>query len=423
MIRMLRLKNNYICSLDIGSSKIAAVVAELKKKRILKVFFETVAAKGIKRGSIVNSIELVSSVEQVLDKLRAKSGINIKFVYANISGQDIITSHSNAIIPLAERGNKVIAPSDILKVNEQARILGSSLEEEIIHEIPFSYTIDSKNKILNPLGLYSHKLEVDLYLVSGKSASIQSLIRAINQAGFEIKNLFFSGIATAEAVLSSDLKKGQNILCDIGSDITEILLFKDGLLRHTEVLAIGGDDLTNALCEELKIPFELAEDLKIAHASIADSGQIDELKEVLIKKNNIYKSIKQKSVVEIVTLKAKSMAEALKCRVEKIALSYQVDNVIACGRAVLLEGFLEMLESTLGIPVKLGHTANPDIISLLGKDDALSRQKYLAYVTALGMVCQALQKEYPQILPHYEPGPNILVKAANRIKEMYQEYF
>ncbi|MDD5155566.1 MAG: cell division protein FtsA, partial [Candidatus Omnitrophica bacterium] len=246
------LKNNYICALDIGSTKIAAVAAEIKKKKVSSVFFVTSPVKGIKKGTIVNSVELVGSIEQALDKLRAASGINIKFVYANISGRDIVTSHAQAIIPLAERGNKVIMPSDIRKVTEQARILGSNLDEEIIHQVPFSYSIDSKNKIANPLGLYSHKLEVDLYLICGKLASIQSLIRAVNQAGAEIKNLFFSGIATAEAVLSNELKKGQNILCDIGGDVTEILLFKDGLLRHTEVLEMGGDDLTNALCEELK---------------------------------------------------------------------------------------------------------------------------------------------------------------------------
>lgn len=417
------LKNNYICALDIGSSKIAAVVAAMKKKKVSAVFFETAPAAGVKKGTIVNSIDLVAAIEGVLDKLRAKSGINIKFIYVNISGQDITTAHSLAIIPLAERGNKVIALSDIQKVNEQARILGSSLEEEVIHEIPFSYTIDSKNKILNPLGLYSHKLEVDLYLICGKLASMQSLVRAVNQAGFEAKSLLFSGIATAEAVFDDGLKKGRNILCDIGGDITEVLLFEDGLLRHTEVLGIGGEDLTQALCDELKLPFELAEDLKITHSSIADPAQLDQAKEILIKRNNIYKSIKQSSVAEIVTLKARLMCEAIKSSVEKIAPSHEIDNVVACGRTVLLEGFLETLETTLGVPVRLGHTANPDIISLLGKDDILSRQKYLVYVTALGMICQALQKERPQILPHYQPAPGLLSKALNRIKEMYQEYF
>lgn len=417
------LKNNYICALDIGSSKIAAVFAEIKKNKVSRVFFEILPAKGVRRGSIVNSIDLVASIEQVLNNLRKKAGVNIKFVYANISGQDVISSHSHAIIPLAERGNKVITHSDIERVNEHARILGSTLEEEIIHQIPFSYTIDSKDKIFNPLGLYSHKLEVDLYLISGKLASIQSLIRTVNQAGFEIKNLFFSGMATAEAVFDKNLREGQNILCDIGSDTTEILLFKDGLLRDIQVLPLGGDDLTGLLSDELKIPFALAEEVKISRASLGDHNHIDENKEILIKKNDLYRPIKQRLVVELLTAKARAMCQVIKEAVAKVTPAYQVNNFIATGRTVLLDGFLEMLESNIGISVKLGRISNPDIISLFGQDDVPSRQKYLPYVTALGIVCQALKKERPQTLSNYKPAPNFLAKTVNRIKEIYQEYF
>jgi len=174
--------SSYICAVDIGSSKIAAVVAETKGKHFSNIYFESIPSKGVKRGVIVDSIELMGCVGKALKNLKAKSGINIKYVYANISGQDITTKHSRAIIPLAERGNKVITLYDIRRVNEQARILGSSLEEEIIHQIPFGYSIDSAENVVNPLGLYSHRLESDLYLICAKLSSIQSLGRVINQA-------------------------------------------------------------------------------------------------------------------------------------------------------------------------------------------------------------------------------------------------
>ena len=255
-------RNNYICAIDIGSSKISGCVARINKKVIDNVFFETLPSKGIKRGIIVDSIDVVGCIGKAIKNLKAKSGINIKFIYTNISGQDIVTRRSRAIIPLAERGNKVITVSDIQRVNEQARVLGSSLEEEIIHRIPSSYTIDSKSNIANPLGLYSHKLEVDLYLVCGKLSSIQNLSRAVNQAGYEIRELFFSGLATSKAALNKDYSQGLNIFCDIGSDTTELLIFKDGMLKDIEILPIGADDLTVNLQESLKIPFDLAEDIK-----------------------------------------------------------------------------------------------------------------------------------------------------------------
>lgn len=415
--------NNYICALDIGSSKIAACVAQIKGKRINNILFETVPSKGIKKGIIVDSIDLVSVVSKLLKNLKAKSGINIKFIYTNISGQDIVTKHSRAIVPLAERGNKVITVSDIQRANEQARILGSSLEDEIIHLIPSSYTIDSKSNVINPLGLYSHRLEVDLYLVYGKLSFIQSLSRVINQAGFEIRDLFFSGLATSKVVFNKELKGGLNLFCDIGSDITELLVFRNGLLKDIEILPIGGEDLTMQLQNALKIPFDLTEDIKRSYGIIGNPEHIGEDKEILVKKNNLYKPIKQRLVSEIITSSAKLICSNIKDAVEKKVSCYEVDNFIIVGRTVLLEGFIETLENTLNIPVKLGRIADPEILSLTKEDNDLSGHKYLTYLTSLGMVCEAMQSKPPGILPLNQPTKNLIIKAMNRFKEIYQEYF
>jgi len=415
--------NNYICALDIGSSKIASCVVEIKRRHVTNIFFESTISKGIKEGSVVDSIELVACIGRVLKGLKAKSGINIKLLFANISGQDIVTKHAHAIIPLAERGNKVITLSDMHRANEQARILGSSLEEEIIHQIPFSYSIDSKANILNPLGLYSHRLEVDLFLVCGKLSSIQSLSRAINQAGYELKNLFLSGIAISNAIFNKELKIGLNVLCDIGRDTTEILIFRDGLLRNIEILNMGGDTLTASLSEALKIPLDLAEDTKRSHTSVGDYERIEEDKEILIKKDNVYRPIKQKDASSIVTSKAKFICEHIKNSVEKNISLNMVDNFIVSGRTVLLEGFLEMFESTIGTPVKLGRISHSEIASFVNKNEALSGQRYLTYLTSLGIICLALQGERTQVFSTDKPIYNPILKAINKVKEVYQEYF
>lgn len=417
------LKNNYICAIDIGSSKIAACLAQVRKKQIVNIYFESVPAKGIKKGAIIDSIALVSAMDQLLKTLKEKSGIRVKFINANMSGPDIITKHSRAIIPLAERGNKVIMPSDVHKVQEQARILGSSLEEEIIQQIPSSYSIDSKSNILNPLGLYSHRLEVDLFLVCGKVSSLQSLSRAIGQSGCEIRSLFFSGIASSEAVMNKGLKKGVAVLCDIGSDLTELVVFEEGLLKDITILAIGGDDLTRALSNELKIPFELAEEIKVSHGSVGDFGTIKEDKEILVKHKTLYKPIKQRAVSQILTAKAGDLAEGIKEAVEKIIPVNHIDSFTAVGRTVLLEGFLEVLENEMEIPVKLGRINHPDMIPLLAKETTLSGQKYLTYLTALGIICQALRKEKPQVLSDIQPKMNFFARTINRVKEVYLEYF
>ncbi|MCX5697799.1 MAG: cell division protein FtsA [Candidatus Omnitrophica bacterium] len=419
------MKNNYICALDIGTSKISAVLAQTKARHISGIFFDTLAVKGVKRGVIVDPIELVNAITGLLGNLKQKSGIAVKHLYTNISGAEIVTKHSRAIIPLAERGNKVISHADINRANEQARILGSSLEEEIIHEIPSSYTIDSKCNIINPLGLYSHRLEVDLYLVCGKLSSLQSLNRVINQAGYEIKDLFFSGIATSEIVFprSDVLNRGVNVLCDIGGDVTEIVVFEDGMLKDIKILPSGGMDLTLQLAQELKIPLELAEDIKRSHGSVGDFSQIKEDKEILVKKNNLYRPIKQKAVSEILTQKTHSLCQVLKGSLEEIVPLTRVNNFVAVGRTITLDGFLEIMENNFSIPIKPGRINHPDITALITHQEAFARGKYLDYLTALGILCLALRKTRPQVLSDSPPAPNLLAKTINKVKEVYQEYF
>lgn len=417
------MSNNYICALDIGSNKISASVVQLKKNQITNLFFENVVSKGVKNGSVTDSIELIACVGKLLKNLKAKSGINIKLVYVNISGEDITTKHSHAIIPLAERGNKVITLSDMQKVNEQARILGSSLEDEIIQQVPFSYSIDSKSGILQPLGLYSHRLEVDLYLVCAKLSSVQNLTRVINQAGFEVKNMYFSGMATAKALFDKNIPPGVNVICDIGSDITEILIYKDGILKSIEILPQGGNDLASEISGALKIPFELAEDVKKSHSIIGDYSQIQEDKEILIKKDNLYRPIKQKLVAEILTAKANSICQNIKESIESKVRCTQVSNFYTVGRTILTDGFLETLESVVGIPVKIGRISNSVISPWVSKEEGLAGQKYLLYITSLGMICQALEDEKFGFSFSKLPTRNIFKNAITRAKEVYQEYF
>jgi len=181
-------KNNTILALDIGSSKISAVLASVNNRRIGKLFLDSLPSRALSRGSVSDSLNLVAVIENIIANLKNKSGIkNIPSVYVNISGSDILTRHSHAIIPLAERGNKIITRMDLYRVTEQARILGSCLEEEIIHQLAASYAIDSKDNIVNPIGLYSHRLEADVYLVCVKSAAIEGLNSALAKAGCSIR--------------------------------------------------------------------------------------------------------------------------------------------------------------------------------------------------------------------------------------------
>ncbi|MGD0336752.1 MAG: cell division FtsA domain-containing protein, partial [Candidatus Omnitrophota bacterium] len=366
---------------------------------------------------------LVDSVTKLMKQIRARSGLKIKYLYANISGQDIVTKHSHAIIPLAERGNKVITHFDIERVNEQARILGSSLEEEIINIVPSGYGIDSKDNIINPLGLYSHKLEADLYLICARLSSVQALSRVINQAGYEMRGILFSGIATARAALTRDSREGVNFFCDIGSDNTEILVFRDGLLKDIEILSVGGDDITRKLQDALRVPFILAEDIKRSYGMVSDPSQIKDEKEILVKKDNFYKPIKQKMVAEIINLSAKELCRQIKEVLDKKAPRHEIKNFVAAGRTLLLDGFIEALENTLSVSVKLARADNPEIPISVKENPDLAAHKYLMYLTSLGMICQVLQEKRGSVISEKQASRNPLTKTLTRFKEVYEEYF
>jgi cell division protein FtsA len=416
--------SNYICALDIGSSKIAAAVARLKNRLITDVYFESIPSKGIKKGLIVDSVGLTECVGVVMKALKEKSKINIRSTHVNLSGKHIINKHSRAIIPLAERGNKVITVSDIQKVTEQAIILGSHIDEEIIHYFPWSYTIDSSADIVNPLGLYSHKLETDLFLLCGKISSIQTITHVVNQAGYDIKSIFFSGLATAAVVFDETETSGNNVLCDIGSDVTEILFFKDGLLKNINILSLGGDDLTRSLEESLNIPWDLAEDIKVSYGSIGDPSRIPEDKEVLIKKDNSYDPVSQRLVCEIITKKAKTICMVIKEAVEKEVRPKDINRFITTGRTIFQDGLLETLESTIGSRIALGRSNNSQVAPFLNLNDVLLGQKYLTYITSLGLIFNHMTQSQPgQYQKFHKVSNNPLAKLIHKTTEVWQEYF
>jgi cell division protein FtsA len=414
----------YVCSLDIGSSKIAGCCAELKGDRIIDLTCDSVPVQGVKYGSIVDSIEFVDSASRLMKRLKDKSGISIRSVVAGISGQDIITRHSSAVIPLSERGSKVITSADIEKVDGQACILGSSIDEEIIHSIPFGYTVDSKTDIVNPAGLYGHKLEVDMFLVCVRLPLMQTVVHAIGQAGFDVEELFFSGLASSEVVFRTAIRKGPDILCDIGSDFTELLFFNDGHIRSILSLPFGGAGFTSVVADSLDIPLDFAEDIRISHGQIGDFSRIKEDQEVLVKKEAGYKPIRQRLLCEILTSKAKSMVSSIKESINKVCVLSEVNNFILLGRTIQQEGFLELLEAELGVNVEYGRVHDPKISIPAGKSrELLTGRKNLTYITALGLVYLSLYSQQKKMSSPLSSHPNPLLKIIGKAKEIYQEYF
>lgn len=420
------MKSNYVCALDLGSSKIAACLARLNKKnKVCGILFESIATRGIKKGRIADIQEVSNCIEQLLKSVSKSAGINIRSVYINIYGTDIITRHSHAIIPLAERSNKVITHSDIRKVIQEARVLGCKIEEDVLRDMPLGYVIDEQGEISNPLGLYGHKLEVELLLILVKISYLQSIHRLFNRLGFEIKNLFLSGLATSKISINRDLlKNGIYAFCDMGSDITEITIFENGVLKSIETLFIGGNDLTQAIANAFKIPFELAEDIKKSYACIVDPVDLENDRDVMIKSDGLYKSISQKKICEVVSSVSNELFGRIKERLDVVMTQDKIINsLFVSGRAVLTDGFLEKMEGVCGCSVRMVSNRNLVFLPKPGLDAITSTPQFLTYATSLGILQEALELLQKKYLPFPKFTGSLIQKAINSVKEIYQEYF
>jgi len=417
----------YVCGLDIGSSKIAGCLGIFKNGRLDNLFWDSLPVSAIKRGQCQDFTGLTNSLTQLLKNLKVKSGVKIKSVYLAITSQNISVKHSQAIIALAERGNRAVSKRDIQNVNQQARILGSSLEEEIIYTEPQGYTIDEESKVINPLGLYGHQLKVDLYLILTKVSYINTIIEVINRLGLHLNDINLSGLAVGQAVFGPDRKTGLDILCDIGKDITQILIFNEARLSHYQTIAYGGDNLTDSLIQKLKVPYPLAEEIKISHGRVQNNLDTQD-REIIIKKDTGYTTLSQNKVIDILSHSSMDIAEAIRDIIKSqiLLISSPIlprePNVYICGRSACLEGFLEILEVVMGMPVKMARLSNSGLLTPLLRRRIFSGEPILNYLVCLGLIANAINFPHKKEYSHYSLR-NLLPYFAEKAKQIYHEYF
>lgn len=406
------MRDRFIAGLDIGTYKIAASLAKVDKKGNIDLLaIEEAHSKGISRGQVTDLALLSQTIQQTMGNLCKKTLVKPDDVYAGIKGMHLTAKHSRAVIALLDKGNKVITSLDIKKVNNQARILGLSLEEDSIHEFAQCYFIDG-NKVDNPLGLYGHKLEVDLFLITGKVSHIENLIRSINNAGYKIKNFIFSGLAASFVTLEEKEKEKGSCLINVGAGSTEILTFQGGILRNLEIIPLGGYNVTESISAALKIPFNLAEELKISYGA-ATPQEFEKDEEILVKKSSSYNSVSRRSICEAMAVPVERLIEAIKEKIDSSEYRRVINSgVVITGGTSLLYGFLEQLESQLGLPVKLAKI----------RERSLPSTKATVYATTIGLLHCGIQSflQNGSLINKGKKGVN---GFTNRIKEMYHEYF
>jgi cell division protein FtsA len=406
-------KEKIYCGLDIGSQRIKAAMIRARSLDDLELLgvYEMPTA-GFKQSSVQDLGEFSECIFRTVTGLTRKIGVNLQTVQLGVGGDLVASRRSHTVIPLVDRGSKVIVNNDVKRINRQAQLLGIKMEEEVLHDFPQYYKVDDVNTALNPIGLYGRKLEVGLLLILSEISRMNNIIKAVNQAGFEAANLFFNSFAAASVTLNAKMKNEGCVFVDLGAASSNVLIFKDGLLKHLARLSWGGERLTRSIAKTLNLSFDLAEDIKKSYATVlnADDGPDEE---ILVKKEDGYMPVKKNLIFEAIDPEIQGLITELTGIIQKSGVGDQLNaGIIMVGGTSLLTGLIERIESGTHFPVSMGK------ISVSGRTIGSAA----LFASAIGLASEGFSEEYKRKILSNGRGTRVR-GLVDKIKDLYQEYF
>ncbi len=410
MLRNIK-QGRYFLGLDLGSYSIKAALVRAQDEKNLELLgvFETPSA-GLREASVSDLSELSSTIKKVVEGVSQRTAIKPQAVRLGISADLLTVRRSSAIVPLVDAGTKVVAPSDISKVNHQARLLGVAIDEEIVHDFEQYYKVDDANVALNPLGLYGRKIESNLLLLTANSARLRNLTKSVHQAGFDVQKVSLSTFAASQVAMEDSFKKEGCALIDIGAHMTTVLFFKDGIIADAQFIKWGGHFITQSISDRLSLTLDLAEEIKKTHA-VASKLTTQEISgDILVKREKGYVPIRRENVCEAVQWEVENLLTHLETVLKGSGYFHQLNKgAVVVGGTALLPGLIERIEQMTGLSVSLGIATkglqNPSIfagaIGLAQMNYTQKRSEAVNLVTTKSWV----------------------KKVMNKFEEVCQEYF
>jgi cell division protein FtsA len=266
-----------IVGMDVGTTKICTVVGEVGRGPEVNILGAGIApSQGLSKGMIVDIPQTVRSIALSIERAERLSGCKIGSAYVGVAGNHIASLNSRGVVAVS-RGDRVITNEDVTRAVDAARAIAIPQQREVLHVIPRSYVVDGHEGVHDPLGMAGFRLEVETHIVTGAVTALQNLVRCVQRTGIEVDDLVLQPLASAEAVLTEPEKNLGVVLVDIGGGTTDIAIFIEGSIWHTVVLPVGGNYLSNDLSIVLKVPFEGAERLKLAHGVVAPPPGVRDL--------------------------------------------------------------------------------------------------------------------------------------------------
>ena len=350
-------KEHYLVSLDVGTSKVAAIVAESREDEGLDIIGIGVAkAEGIRRGVVVNLEAAVESIKTAIDEAELTGGVEIDSVHLGLSGAHLKAFNSRGVVAVAGN-NREITREDVDRALDAAKGVALPTGREILHALPQDFVVDDQDGIGDPIGLSGTRLEVNVHVVTGSITSKQNIVTCVNRAGVAVADVIIEQLAASEAVLTADERELGVALVDIGGGTTDLAIFERGSLWHTGVVMMGGDHFTNDIAVGLRTPIPDAEKTKrkngCALSSLVGEDETITVESVGGRQPRV---MSRRILSEILQPRAEEVFHALWDEIRRAGYERSLHSgLVLCGGGALLEGMAEIAEQIFDLPVRRGY--------------------------------------------------------------------
>jgi cell division protein FtsA len=405
-------KDSLVVGLDIGTTKICTVVAELADGQINIIGLGTHPSKGLRKGVVINIDSTVQSIKKAVEEAELMAGVHLTSVFAGIAGGHIKGINSHGVIAVK---NKEITPSDVKRVIDAASAVAIPMDREVIHIIPQEFIVDDQDGIRDPVGMSGVRLEGRVHIVTGAITSAQNIIKCANRAGLDVDDIVLEQLGSSEAVLTPEEKELGVAIIDIGGGTTDLVIFSSGSIKHTAVFSLAGSHITNDISLGLRTPLEEAEKIKIRYGcALTSLVRKDETIEVPSVGGRKPRSLSRYTLAEIIEPRVEEILSLVHHEITRTGYgNLLASGIILTGGSALLEGIPDLAEQIFNVPVRRGIP-----IGISGLVDLVNSPMY---ATGVGLVLYGSRN---MVQSRFKKGEgNIFSKVTHRMKEWIEEFF
>ena len=351
---MSRDNKDLVVGLDIGTSRIIALVADLDQEGRLNVIgVGSQESRGLKKGAVVNIEEAVHTISRVIQEVELMADCKVSHVYTGIAGSHIKSFNSNGMVAIKD---KEVTQADVERVIETARAMPIPADQEILHILTQDFVIDGQDSIREPIGMSGMRLEVKTHIVTGAVSAAQNIVKCVRRCGLEANDLVLQPLASSYAVLSEDEKDLGVCLIDIGGGTTDIAVWTQGAIRHTSVIPIAGDQVTNDIAMALRTPTREAEDIKIrfgcALTHMADASESIDVAGV---DDRPSRKLSRRALADVIQPRVEELFELIQHELRRAGFEDVLSSgIVLTGGASAMPGMVELGEEIFHMPVRLG---------------------------------------------------------------------